>query len=85
MLDISTTCIKKQFHVKAKQVVQRTIKCHHFICGWFSQEQEIGAVSRDELLAPSRNTTRAVVWWGKERSVCHTFISANLVPMMNAE
>lgn len=85
MLDISTTCIKKQFHVKAKQVVQGTIKCHHFMCRWFSQEQEIGAVSRDELLAPSRTTATAVVWLGEERSVCHPFISANLVPIMNAE
>lgn len=85
MLDISTICIKKQFRVKAKQVVQRTIKCHHFMCGRFSQEQEIGAASGDELLASSRTTATAVVWWGEERSVCYPFISANLVPMMNAE
>lgn len=85
MLDFSTTCIKKQFRVKAKQVVQRIIKCHYFMCRWFSQEQEIRAASGDELLASSRTTATAVVWWGEERSVCHPFISANLVPIMNAE
>lgn len=66
MLGISTTCIKKQFHVKAKQVVQRTIKCHHFMCGWFSQEQEIGAVNRDAGTQQNHSHSCDMVWGGEE-------------------
>lgn len=32
MLDVITTHIKKQYCVKAEEAVQRTTKCHHFMC-----------------------------------------------------
>lgn len=73
MLDICTTCIKKQYHVNAKQVVQKTIKCHHFMYGLVKREklEMSGGMSDSGCWRPAEPQPQPRCGWGEDRSVCH--------------